>query len=135
MKKEEEELLRELFVETGPESPSRGFHQSVINQIARQTKGLTYEPVISPKGIKWIVGILIVFFFTIILVTPSSESSFTYLDPIVKLSSQKLNLSTPSSDIFHLVQSPILSLSLILFCLASFLSTLLIAIKKLRYSQ
>lgn len=116
---QEEEFLRKIFSEAGTEKPSLDFHKKILAQI-ESSHSLTFEPLISPKVLKFIgVGLIALVVVTILFV-PGSESTLPYWDKVNDFFSNSNLITLPSIRLPKIHLGPVFNVSIFAFSILSF---------------
>lgn len=129
---DEKDPLKVWIHESGAESPSAGFQLNILKKLSAQASAKPYEPVISSFGMKIIGGLLAVFFITVLLFVPASESSLSFWNQLPEYTLPRLNLSLPSIIIPKIELGAVFKISIVIFSLLAFCIAIL-AGRKWRY--
>jgi hypothetical protein len=129
---DEKDPLKVWIRESGAESPSAGFQLNILKKLSAEASAKPYEPVISSFGMKIIGGLLAVFFITVLLFVPASESSLSFWNQLPDYNLPRLNLALPSLIIPKIELGAVFKISIVIFSLMAFCIAIL-AGKKWRY--
>jgi len=116
---QEDELIQSLLSEAGTEVPSKDFHLKILSRIEKE-KSISYQPLISPKAMRLILGgILLLGIFTFLFI-PEGEKSLSYWDKFPELTPSILNINIPRLTIPKIQLGPVFNTSLLAFSLLMF---------------
>ena len=116
-----EDQIKQWIKDGGREKPSQGFADRIMAQIELQPSStFVYEPVISQKGIRIIIGgIILVFALVILSYNGGTESNPIWLKALDTLRGINTNLVNPGwslpLDLPIITLSPIYGYALIIF--------------------
>lgn len=118
----EEEYIRQFIAELGTESPSEGFHKSIMKKINPRTSLSYYRPVIS--GLTWkIIGTTIaILFIAVFLFVPNGNEANSLFNQLPGFSFPEVAISLPKVSLPIIDVSPIVLQSLVAFILLAFLT-------------
>lgn len=129
---DEKDPLKDWILESGTESPSAGFQMNILKKLATHTSAKPYEPVISSFAMKIIGGLLVAFFFSVLLLVPASESSLSFWNQLPEFTLPKVNLSLPDQFIPKIELGLVFKVSIGIFSLMGFCVAILES-RKWRY--
>jgi hypothetical protein len=117
---DEKDPLKVWIRESGAESPSAGFQLNILKKLSAQALSKPYEPVISNFAMKIIGGLLIVFFITVLLFIPASESSLSFWNQLPEYTFPMINLSLPALIFPKIGLGAVFKISIVIFSLMAF---------------
>ncbi|SFT66373.1 hypothetical protein SAMN04489724_1478 [Algoriphagus locisalis] len=119
-REKEEEYIRKFITELGTESPSKGFHKSVLSKLNPGTSRSIYRPVISPFMWKLIGGAIATLVISVLLFVPNDNQN-PLINQIPEFSLPEVAVSLPKIALPVIDISPIVLQSLVVFTLMAFL--------------
>lgn len=118
----EEEYIRQFIAELGTDTPSEGFHKSIMKKINPKTSLSYYRPVISSLTWKIIGGTIAILFIAVILFVPNGSDVNFLFNQLPGFSLPELAISLPKVSFPVIDVSPIVLQSLVAFMLLAFLT-------------